>query len=227
LAYPAGVFKMWGNQAVRHGAWKNDHGLVFGNRQVTLKTSTSSVTFAHCMAAAGPNGSARGNSAWCVTPDRCRLAGYAAHERVEGTTEDDYVVTDVPEDADRSKWKCVVAPRPALIKVAPPDPPWAIFTGPVGSSPDTSPKAALSDSRTSGKRTLTLRGRGVTKTNNKKSFDGQSSRRKASTTAVPDHRCVPLHFAPDDSGAHATTCILCGLQLWHTCLRVRPHAYAP
>ena len=226
-AYPAGVFKMWGNQAVRHGAWMNDHGLVFGNRQVTLKNNTNSVTFAHCMAAAGPNGSARGNSAWCVTPDQCKLAGYAAHERVEGTTDDDYVVTDVPDDADRSKWKCVVAPAPALIKVAPPDPPWSIFHGPAGDSSGASPKSASGNSRASGKKPLALKGRGVSKTNNKKSFDGQSSRRKTSSTAVPNHRCVPLHFAPDGSGAHATTCIFCGLQLGTHAHGWSPHAYAP
>ena len=208
-AYPADVYKMWGNQAVRHGTWMNDHGLVFGNRQVTLKDGAQSVTFAHCMAAAGPNTSARGNSAWCVTPKQCRAVGYAAHARADGTTEDDYVVTDVPDDADRSTWKCVVAPSPALAKIAPPDPPWAIFHGPAG---DASGKAATGGAKGLGRKALALKGRGAISKAGKKSFDGQSSGRKANSTAVPAHRCVPLHVALD-TRAWVTTCMFCGASL--------------
>ena len=134
-AYPAGVFKNWGNQSVKHGAWLTDSGLVFGNRLVCLRDGKGSVTFKHCMAAAGPNNSARGNSSWCVTPDVCKSVGYKAHERADGTTDDDYVVTTLDDDVDTSAWECIVAPIASLAHASPPDPPWNAFHGPSDSSP--------------------------------------------------------------------------------------------
>ena len=110
--WPSGVFQGWGSSAAKWGVGKTDAGLSFG--QFThVSFSGAAVTFKQgtCVAAAAPNAHARNRSQWCVTPLICKALGFAAHERVEGTTEDQYVVANLKK-SELPKCQWVVNPCP-------------------------------------------------------------------------------------------------------------------
>jgi hypothetical protein len=132
--FPKGVFAGWGDAACRYGVYQSPEGLVFGNKLVQLKRPALNVPAHSCLAAAAAGGAAKGRSQWCIRPLHC--LNYASHDRVDGTSNDDYVVTELDlATVDKSQWRCLVAPNPSLDKA--PNPSWPISSGP-GTTSNTS-----------------------------------------------------------------------------------------
>ena len=127
LRFPQGVFAGWGDSACRYGVSQAPEGIVFGNKLVQLKRPALNVPANSCLAAAAAGSQTKSRSQWCIRPLHC--ANYASHDRVDGTTNDDYVVTDVDlTTVDKSKWRVLIAPNLALERA--PNPSWPISTGP-------------------------------------------------------------------------------------------------
>ena len=132
-AFPAGVFKDWGNAAVTLGVWQCPEGIAFGKFKISVRKPSVTFKQGTCRAGAAPSANARNRSKWCLDPVGCKAMGYAAHDRPEGTTNDDYVVAEYDEDTeDRSQWVVLVPPDYALARAAPPQPPWPLDSGPTG-----------------------------------------------------------------------------------------------
>ena len=127
LSFPTGVFAGWGDAACRYGVYQSPEGIIFGNKLVQLKRPALNVPASSCLAAAAASFSSKGRSQWCLRPLHCK--NYATHDRLDGTTNDDYVITEIDlATVDKSQWRVLIAPNSALEQA--PKPTWPISTGP-------------------------------------------------------------------------------------------------
>lgn len=128
--YPSHVFESWGDHACKYGVYLSPDGPVFGHTLVKVnKPGEISFKTGTCMAAAAANLGPKGRSQWCVSPATCKANGYAAHDRLPGTTNSDYVAVAIDNNTDRSAWS-VVVPSIANVSKRAPRPPWSVNTGP-------------------------------------------------------------------------------------------------
>ena len=137
--YATGIFASWGDAAWRYGVARAPEGIAFGRQLVQSKKATVNIKPGSCLASAAVSSSLRNRSQWCVDVANC--ANYAAHNRPDDTTDNDYIITDIAEDADRSKWQIIIPPHPECFTggkmIAAPTPTWPVETGP-GTSYDNS-----------------------------------------------------------------------------------------
>ena len=199
LRFPQGVFAGWGDAACRYGVAQAPEGIVFGNRLVQLKRPSLNVPATSCLAAAAAIAFSKGRSRWCLRPLHCK--NYAAHDRVDGTTEDDYVITEIDlATADQSQWRVLIAPNPALDRA--PNLSWPISTRGPGSSTTkggSKGKGGKGGKGKSGKDNITGRKRSQT------SFEGPSAGCKSHlTSASAGGSETVVNFTPISDGTPPT-----------------------
>ena len=171
--YPVGVYKGWGSAAAALGVWKCPEGLAFGKTIVSLQKPSITFPPGTCLAAAAHNVTAINRSKWCVSPAVCKALGYAAHDRVDGTVNDDYTSREFdPATTDTSSWQPIIQANPALLGVAAPRPPWPMEGGPTGSHSFNRDKRSADDAHEG------ARGRGRHKRGGKGDGRGRGGRKK-------------------------------------------------
>ena len=112
VTWPTGVYKDWGDNAVKLGLWKTPEGILFGN-QLCQSKSAEPTSFKEdsCCAGCAPNDTARNRSKWC-----CKLT-CKHHDLPDGKSKDDYTYTRLPKDYDRSKLVVIVSPYQPYLSI--------------------------------------------------------------------------------------------------------------
>ena len=102
----AGAASGWGNAAFDHGIFRGPDGFCFGNLYV--KCDKSFTLGPHnCPAQAGPTKTAEQRSVW-HKPD-CKCSTVEDHARPEGTTDDNFKITQISNEA-RAAFEVIYAP---------------------------------------------------------------------------------------------------------------------
>ena len=127
--WPKGVYKFWGDAAIREGVYSTDAGLLFGTTLVSPAEGAKALPDDKslvCLAQVAPGPCSASRSKWCVNPLLCR--GYGAHAWTEamnknfGKRSETFVYTEGYQRPDNA----VALVEPQWQQGAAPDVPWRV-----------------------------------------------------------------------------------------------------
>ena len=199
-AFPPGVFKGWGDMAVKLGVAKTPHGLAFGSNQCVFKGAAVTCAPGTCLAACAPGaGGAKARSKWCIDVTGCLALGYNAHDRPPGTTDDMFEMIQGDSKTDRANWAYIVEPNGTLLGDAP-NGKWPLSHGPTGDAFNGTRAGAAPPGKKAGDTN--------DKPNGKKRKGGDFQGQLAGTPSRPPTPPLRPHLGRSPAGTRATTFIV-------------------